>query len=193
MARIGIFSGSFNPIHKGHVALARHMLLFAGLDEVWMVVSPQNPLKNQHDLMDEQERLRLVNLALQEETGIYASNVEFALPRPSFTWQTLCALRQQYPHHIFSLIIGSDNMLLFDKWRNWQAILENFRVVVYPRPGYESWEEQVKYPQMELVKAPLMDVSSTQVRQALQKKDLNYLREALPAAVFEEISKKILN
>ena len=128
---IGILGGSFNPIHNGHIALARHLLNEAGLDEVWLMVSPQNPLKQQQGLMDEHQRLRLVREALKGEDRIKALDFEFTMPKPSFTYDTLKSLKSSYPDHRFTLLIGADNWEHFDQWRNHEAIVSDFDISTY--------------------------------------------------------------
>ena len=153
MRRIGIFGGSFNPIHNGHIALARHLRQTAGLDEVWLMVSPLNPLKCQSDLLDDEQRMRLAQTALEGIEGIEASDYEMHLPRPSYTWHTLQALSKDYPDSEFVLLIGGDNWAHFQRWYHWKDILRHYRVVVYPRENTTG-----------TVDAPLLDVSSTDIR-----------------------------
>lgn len=164
--QIGIFSGSFNPIHLGHTRLAQYIADHAGLDEVWLMVSPNNPLKPAGSLMDEQIRFMLAERATDELPHISASDFEFSLPRPSYTVRTLEALGNAYPEHTFSLIIGSDNMAIFHLWREWETILRDYRIIVYPREGDDLETLEVRYPQMEVIEgAPLLDVSATQIRE----------------------------
>lgn len=169
MSSIGIFGGSFNPIHKGHVALARQLLRRARLDEVWFLVSPQNPLKPQSSLLDDNMRLEMARLALKDEPHLVASDYEFHLPRPSYTWNTLQHLSQDYPQHRFTLIIGADNWQLFSRWRNSRDILANYSVVIYPRDGYPV-DETTLPPNVRLVKTRLYNMSSTLVRQLLAER-----------------------
>ena len=157
MKRIGIFGGSFNPIHSGHVALARQLRLTAGLDEVWLMVSPQNPLKRQDDLLADELRLSMAQRALEGETGLVACDYEFRLPRPSYTWTTLQALSRDYPDCEFILLIGGDNWARFHRWWHWKDILRHYRVVVYPRDSYPG-----------TVDAELLPVSSTEVRERVR-------------------------
>lgn len=164
--QIGIFSGSFNPIHLGHTRLAQYIADHAGLDEVWLMVSPNNPLKPAGSLMDEQIRFMLAERATAGLPHISASDFEFSLPRPSYTVRTLEALGNAYPEHTFSLIIGSDNMAIFHLWREWETILRDYRIIVYPREGDDLETLEVRYPQMEVIEgAPLLDVSATQIRE----------------------------
>ncbi|MBR4926486.1 MAG: nicotinate-nucleotide adenylyltransferase [Prevotella sp.] len=186
MATIGLFGGSFNPIHKGHVALARQLLRKARLDEVWFLVSPQNPLKPQSSLLDDNLRLEMARLALEEEPRLVASDYEFQLPRPSYTWNTLQHLSKDYPQHRFTLIIGADNWQLFSRWRNSSDILANYSVVIYPRDGYPV-DETTLPPNVRIVKTRLYNMSSTLVRQLvsegksvrryLHPKVINFIKE----------------
>jgi nicotinate-nucleotide adenylyltransferase len=169
MSSIGIFGGSFNPIHKGHVSLARQLLRKVALDEVWLLVSPQNPLKPQSSLLDDNMRLEMARLALKDEPHLVASDYEFHLPRPSYTWNTLQHLSQDYPQHRFTLIIGADNWQLFSRWRNSHDILANYSVVIYPRDGYPV-DETTLPPNVRLVKTRLYNMSSTLVRQLLAER-----------------------
>ena len=157
--RIGLFGGSFNPIHYGHIRLARQLLALAALDEVWFVVSPQNPLKQQTDLLDDDLRLQMVEMALQREKGLRASDIEFRLPRPSYTWNTLEALTNDYPERQFVLMIGGDNWAIFDKWYRADDIKQKFEIIVYTRtPGDPGF----------------IDISSTAIRQRIrQGKDIS--------------------
>lgn len=177
---IGIFGGSFNPIHNGHIALARQLLTLAGLDEVWFMVSPQNPLKQARDLLPDDQRLDLVRQALADVPGLVACDYEFRLPRPSYTWNTLQSLSRDYPYHQFSLIIGGDNWKLFPRWYHAADILRNYQVVVYPRKmegekqmeGGESQmadgEASKEEGRVVLVQAALLNVSSTMVRRRVR-------------------------
>ncbi|MBQ8462886.1 MAG: nicotinate-nucleotide adenylyltransferase [Prevotella sp.] len=162
--RLGIFGGSFNPIHVGHIALARELRRMAGLDEVWLMVSPQNPLKQGNsDLLDDQLRYQMARIALYGEEGIVASDYELHLPRPSYTWNTLQHLKEDYPHHEFTLLIGGDNWQLFPRWYRADDILREFRIVVYPRRGSDI--DRTQLPQnVRVVDTELLDVSSTEIR-----------------------------
>lgn len=167
MKETGIFGGSFNPIHTGHIALAEEIRRRAGLDEVWLMVSPQNPLKKSDGLLDERLRLELARRALEGHDGLVASDYEFALPRPSYTWDTLCRLTADYPDRRFTLIIGADNWTLFDRWRHHDDILRHHAIVIYPRRGYHV--STADLPQgVRLVDTPLLDISSTEIRDRIR-------------------------
>ena len=157
MKKIGIFGGSFNPIHCGHIALAQAVQKQCGMDEVWLMVSPQNPLKQQADLLDDNLRLELAQKALEGVEGVCASDYEFHLPKPSYTWNTLHQLSEDYPDCEFFLLIGGDNWAHFERWRQWKDILRNYDVIVYPRDEYPG-----------TIDVPLLDVSSTEIRQKVR-------------------------
>ena len=183
--KIGIYSGSFNPVHIGHLALANYLCEFEGVDEVWFLVTPHNPLKEQGELMDDELRLRLVQLAVEGYPRFRASDFEFHLPRPSYSIHTLEALRRSYPDTEFTLIIGSDNWLCFDRWFEAKRIVSEFGLLIYPRPGFEV-DETMLPPHVRMVHAPCIEVSSTFVRQALrQGKDVRFF---LPAKVYDEVN-----
>ena len=176
--KIGIFSGSFNPIHLGHTRLAAYIRQQAGMDEVWLMVSPNNPLKVASELMDEKLRYHLAELATAELEGIRPSDFEFHLPKPSYTIHTLEQLTAAYPQHQFSLIIGSDNMAIFHKWKDWQRILALYPIIVYPREGDDLAALKQLYPMMHVIEgAPLLNISATEIRAHLQ--DDTLLREWL--------------
>ncbi len=156
--KVGIFGGSFNPVHVGHVALAKAMLAYCGLDEVWLMVSPQNPLKQQTDLLDDRLRFEMAQLAVRDVEGVVASDYEFQLPKPSYTWHTLQQLSQDYPDTTFTLLIGGDNWQRFERWYHWKDILRNYRVVVYPRSEVMGGGP-----------FPLIDVSSTDIRYRIRQ------------------------
>lgn len=183
---IGIFSGSFNPIHIGHLALANYLCEYEGLDEIWFMVSPHNPLKEETELMDDNLRLELVKLAVEDYSKFRASDFEFHLPRPSYTVHTLDKLKQTYPEHTFFLIIGSDNWTLFSRWYQFERILAENPILIYPRPDFpvDGWAlpEGVKQ-----ANSPIFEISSTFIRRALEEgKDIRYF---LHPAVYEVLKK----
>jgi nicotinate-nucleotide adenylyltransferase len=172
--KVGLFFGSFNPIHVGHLVLANYMLEYTDLDRVWFVVSPHNPLKKKNTLLDERHRLHLVNLAIGDNTKLKSSNIEFKLPQPSYTINTLAYLKEKYPKNEFALIMGADNLESFHKWKNYEEILKHYQLYVYPRPESDAGKLK-ENPQVKLVNAPLMELSSTAIRQAIkEKKDVRY-------------------
>ena len=168
MIKTGIFGGSFNPIHNGHISLARQLKEKAGLDEVWLMVSPQNPMKRQADLLSDEARLQMARLALEHETGIIASDYEMHLPKPSYTWLTLQSLSRDYPDRQFVLMIGGDNWAIFHRWFHADDILQNYQVVVYPRRDERPVEKTLPAG-VTIVEAELLDVSSTEIRQRIRE------------------------
>lgn len=159
-----VYSGSFNPIHNGHIALAEYLIDRQIVDEVWVIITPQNPLKPSNTLINDNLRLQMARLALEGRKGIVVSDVEIHLPKPSYTIDTLRFLQSQYPLYSFCLLIGQDNVTIFDKWKSYRQILQDFRVLVYPRRGATT-TEQLKYPEMQLLTdAPTVDISSTDIR-----------------------------
>ena len=166
---IGLFGGSFNPIHNGHVRLAKSLLQEAALDEVWFLVSPQNPFKQDQQLLDDDKRLQLVRLALKDEPQLMASDFEFHLPKPSYTWNTLQALEQEYPERKFTLLIGGDNWEAFDKWYRYEDILKRYPIIVYPRKGSKVSDVKFQDSDIQIVETPLINISSTQIRQRLHE------------------------
>ena len=166
---IGLFFGSFNPIHVGHTVLANYMASFTDLEQVWFVVSPHNPLKEKASLLNQNQRLQMVNLAIEDNPLFKSSNIEFGLSQPSYTVNTLAHLHEKYPQHTFSLIMGEDNLQSFTKWKNYEEILKNHVIYVYPRPNCDSTEFKT-HKHIVFTEAPLMDISSTFIRQAIKNK-----------------------
>lgn len=167
MQRIGFFGGSFNPIHNGHIALAERLRAHADLSEVWFVVSPQNPFKRQQDLLDDATRLKMVELSLNGRPGLRASDCEFRLPRPSFTYITLRHLREANPQTLFVLLIGSDNWAAFPHWKHHEEIVSHHPIVIYPRPGH-SIDASTLPQNVSLAPTPQMDISSTEIRRRVR-------------------------
>ena len=182
--KTGIYGGSFNPIHNGHIAIARKMIELAGLDEVWLMVSPQNPLKHSADLLDEQLRLDMTRIALGPYPQLKACDYEFHLSRPSYMWHTLQSLSNDYPEREFTLLIGADNWAVFDRWYHADDILRTYRIAVYPRRGDTIRQADLPDNVM-LLDTELIDISSTEIRQRIA--------EGLPidSLVPERIEKKI--
>ena len=186
--RIGLFGGSFNPIHNAHIALAKTICKEAKLDEVWFMVSPQNPLKQAEDLLGENERYEMVKLALEsEEKVLKASNYEFHLERPSYTWKTLRALKKDFPQHEFSLIIGGDNWVRFPRWAHSEEILANHNVYIYPREDSDI-NEALLPENVHLVHTPKINITSTMLRGMV--KNGNDISEYVPEVVAKTIAEK---
>jgi nicotinate-nucleotide adenylyltransferase len=187
--KIGLLFGSFNPIHIGHLIIANYLANHTDLDKVWLVVSPQNPLKKYGDLINTYDRLEMARLATDNSSHIDVSDVELKLPQPSYTIDTLTHLKDQYPQHEFALIMGSDNLVSLPKWKNYKLILRDYRIYVYPRPGYEN-AELAAHPSVTITMTPLMELSATFIRKSLsEKKNIQYF---VPDSVLEFIERKSL-
>jgi nicotinate-nucleotide adenylyltransferase len=185
--KIGLFFGSFNPIHVGHLIIANYMANFTELDEVWFVVSPQNPFKEKKSLGNMYDRLEMVNLAIEGAEKLRASDIEFKLPQPSYTIDTLVHLEEKYPNRDFVLIMGEDNLAGFTKWKNADIILRDYRIIVYPRPGYDGGDLK-DHPSVTMTDTPVMELSSTFVRKAIKEgKNIKFF---IPDKVLEFMDKK---
>ena len=173
--KIGLFFGSFNPIHLGHLIIANTMLEYTDLENIWFVVSPQNPFKKSSSLLHEFDRLEMVRLAVGYNYKMKVSEVEFGLPKPNYTIDTLTYLQEKFPIDEFALIIGEDNLSQFPKWKNYERILEFFSLYVYPRPDAEE-SELKKHPKVSIVDSPLLDISATFIRNAVKNgKSIQFL------------------
>lgn len=173
--KVGLFFGSFNPIHVGHLIIANIAYQATDLDEVWFVVSPQNPFKKNKNLLHEFDRIDLVREAISEEYHFKASDIEFDMPKPSYTVDTLAVLIDKYQQHRFSLILGEDNLVSFRKWKNHQVILEDFGLIVYPRPNSKE-SDLADHPRVKMIEAPQMDISATLIRKMVREgKSIKYL------------------
>ncbi len=182
--KIGLYFGTFNPIHIGHMIIANHMAEHSDLDQIWMVVTPHNPHKQKTTLLDDYQRLHMVTVATEDFTKIKPSDIEFKLPQPNYTVNTLAHLEEKYPKHQFALIMGEDNLNSLHKWKNYEAILENYGLIVYPRPGFKG-HDLLALPNVKMVNAPIMEISSTFIRDAIKnKKDI---RHFLPHGVWDYI------
>lgn len=182
--QVGLFFGSFNPVHVGHMIIASHMVQRTTMDEVWMVVSPQNPFKDKKSLAPDYDRLHLVRQAIGDHTKIRASNIEFELPQPSYTIDTLTYLIEKYPHHIFSLIMGSDNIATLHKWKNYELILERHHIYVYQRPDSDG-HPLGGHPHVHMVEAPLLSISASHIRSCIR--DGISVQYLVPDAVYLEL------
>lgn len=170
MKKVGLFFGSFNPIHIGHLVIAEYMVEFTPLEQIWFVVSPRNPLKKKETLLNETHRIRMVRLAIEYDTRFKASSIEFDLPRPSYTINTLAHLNEKYPKIDFSIILGLDNVATLPKWKNYEALLKNCKLYVYPRVYSEAEPPSLlKHPSIVPTEAPIVELSSTFIRKAISE------------------------
>ena len=182
---VGLYFGSFNPIHTGHCIIATHLKNNTALEQVWFVVSPQNPFKTSNSLLNEYHRLHLVKSAIEEEPFLKASDIEFHLPRPSYTVDTLAYLKEKYPKHTFSVIMGSDSFQNLKKWKNADVIIREYNIYVYTRPGFAV--ENTTGTRVTFLDAPLLDISSTRIREYVrEKKSISFL---VPGKVKDEIER----
>lgn len=182
----GVFGGSFNPIHNAHIALGRHLLKETGLDEIWFVVSPQNPLKQQEGLMPDDFRMEMARKALKNEDGLKACDYEMHLPKPSYMWVTLQNMSRDWPDREFALIIGSDNWLDFSRWHRAGDIIRHYRIIIYPRPGYPV-DKAALPATVTLADTPFIDISSTEIRRRMSAgEDYSQLVPPVVAKMLEE-------
>ncbi|EDM44379.1 nicotinate-nucleotide adenylyltransferase [unidentified eubacterium SCB49] len=184
--KVGLYFGTFNPIHIGHLTIANYMAEFSDLDEVWMVVTPHNPLKKKKSLLDNYQRIRMVEDAVEDYPKLKSSSVEFNLPQPNYTVKTLAVLEEKYPTKEFCLIMGEDNLKNFHKWKNYEVILERYHIYVYPRISEGKVETRFdNHPKIKKVAAPIMELSSTFIRKGIKEgKDI---RPMLPQSVWKYI------
>lgn len=181
--KVGLYFGSFNPIHVGHLIIANHILNESDLDRIWFIVSPLNPFKKTENLLNEYDRLHLVQKAIEGDLRLKASDIEFSLNKPSYTVHTLAYLEEKYPEHSFSIIMGSDGFQNLDKWKNPETIIATYPIIIYKRPGFEV--DNKLNANITIMTAPLLEISSTHIRALIQAgKSIKYL---VPPAVEEEI------
>ncbi|ESU29141.1 nicotinate-nucleotide adenylyltransferase [Flavobacterium limnosediminis JC2902] len=184
--KIGLYFGTFNPIHIGHLIIANHMAEHSGLDQVWMVVTPHNPHKQKSSLLDDYHRFHMVHLATEDYPKIKPSDIEFKLPQPNYTVNTLAHLQEKFPNHEFCLIMGEDNLNSLHKWKNYEMILQNHDIFVYPRAASGEIDPQfVSHPKIHRVGAPILELSSTFIRESI--KTGKNIRPMLPHKVWEYI------
>ena len=184
-----LFFGSFNPIHIGHLIIANYMANHTYLDKVWVVVSPQNPLKDKNVLINTYDRLEMCKLAFNDDPKVQVSDIELHLPQPSYTIDTLIYLQEKYPEHEFSIIMGADNLNTLKKWKNYEVILRDYKILVYPRPK-EYISEFINHPNVSITNTPIMEISSTFIRNSIRdKKDIRYF---VPDNVLKFIESKSL-
>jgi nicotinate-nucleotide adenylyltransferase len=180
--KTGLFFGSFNPIHQGHLMIANYMVEFTDISQVWFIVSPHNPLKEKASLLADHHRLALANIAVEDDPRFRASNIEFHLPQPSYTIDTLACLADKYPEKEFVLICGSDTLSSFSKWKNYEELLSRYHLYIYPRPGTEPGPFD-NHPHIHFTNAPLIEISSSFIRNAIgEGKDI---RHFLPIKVWD--------
>lgn len=182
--KVGLYFGTYNPIHIGHLAIANYLVEFSEIDQLWFVVSPQSPFKTKRKLLDNYQRLELVNRAIDHDFRFQASNIEFNLPRPSYTIDTLVYLKDKFPSYEFYLIMGADNLVYIEKWKNVEVILSDFKILVYPRPGFEK-ENLLNHPNIQFINAPVMEISSSFIRKAIA--DGKDIRHFIPPKTWQYI------
>lgn len=181
--KIGLYFGSFNPIHNGHLIIANHLLNETDLEKIWFIVSPQNPLKATNALLNEYDRLHLVRLAVEDDIRMKASDIEFGLPKPSYTINTLTYLSEKYPADEFAVILGGDSLQNIRNWKNYEAILSGYKVYVYKRPGFAA--DTLGYKNVVVMDAPVLEISATRIRELVKAgKSIRYM---VPEKVREEI------
>lgn len=185
MKKIGLFFGSFNPIHIGHLILANYILENSDMEELWFVVSPQNPFKDKKSLLSDHSRLDMVQLAVKNYPKMRASNIEFSLPKPSYTIDTLTYLKEKYPDYSFALIMGEDNLESLPKWKNSEKLVSDYQIIVYPRTfeGEKKDNEYLKHQNIHQINAPVIELSATEIRSMI--KEGKNVRPMLPPEVFE--------
>ena len=185
MKKIGLFFGSFNPIHIGHLILGNYILENSDMEELWFVVSPQNPFKDKKSLLNDHNRLDMVQLAVKNYPKMRASNVEFSLPKPSYTIDTLTYLKEKYPNYSFALIMGEDNLDSLPKWKNSEKLIADYQIIVYPRTfeGEKKAHEYLQHENISLVNAPIIELSATEIRKMI--KEGKNVRPMLPPEVFD--------
>jgi len=183
--KIGLYFGSFNPVHIGHLIIANHVINNTDLQQVWLVVSPHNPLKQSATLLNEYHRLHLVQSSIEGESRLKASNIEFHLPKPSYTVDTLAYLKEKYPQHVFAVIMGSDSFCNLTRWKNYEIIIKNHPLYIYERQGFKINNEI--NADIKVLEAPLLQISSTRIRELVkQGKSIRYM---VPDIVKEEIER----
>ena len=185
---VGLFFGSFNPIHIGHLIIANHLVEHSAMDELWLVVTPQNPFKEKQSLLDNHLRLEMVNLAIEEYPKLRASNIEFQLPQPNYTVNTLAYLEEKFPNISFALIMGEDNLKSLHKWKNYEHILAHYPIYIYPRISEgEMHDNLVQHPHIKRVTAPIIELSATFIREEIKAR--RNVRALLPEKVWQYIDR----
>lgn len=189
--KVGLYFGTFNPIHVGHLIIANHMAEFSGLDQIWLVVTPHNPHKEKQTLLDDYKRLEMVHLATEDFPKLRPSDIEFKLPQPNYTVNTLAYLHEKFPQHQFALIMGEDNLKSLHKWKNYEVILQKYEIYVYPRIADGTIEiDAGKFPNVKRIDAPVIELSSTFIRESV--KSGKNSRPMLPEKVWKYIDQNNL-
>lgn len=184
--KVGLYFGTFNPIHTGHLIIANHMAEYSGLDQIWMVVTPHNPLKKKSTLLDDHHRLQMVFLATEDYPKLKPSDIEFRLPQPNYTVNTLAHLQEKFPTHVFSLIMGEDNLNSLHKWKNYEVLLQNHHIYVYPRISTDAVNPEFEnHPHIHMIDAPVVEISSTFIRNGV--KEGKNVQPLLPHKVWQYI------
>ncbi|PZR24512.1 MAG: nicotinic acid mononucleotide adenylyltransferase [Flavobacterium psychrophilum] len=184
--KVGLYFGTFNPIHTGHLIIANHMAEYSGLDQIWMVVTPHNPLKKKSTLLDDHHRLQMVFLATEDYPKLKPSDIEFRLPQPNYTVNTLAHLQEKFPTHEFSLIMGEDNLNSLHKWKNYDVLLQNHHIYVYPRISADKLNPEFEnHPKIHMIDAPVVEISSTFIRNGV--KEGKNVQPLLPYKVWQYI------
>ncbi len=181
--KTGLYFGSFNPVHIGHLAIANYILEYSKLELLWFVVSPQNPFKNKKNLLEDFHRFEMLQRAIKNEEKFEVTDIEFNLPKPSYTIDTLIHLSERFPSNEFVLIMGSDNLKTFHRWKNYQQILTNYEIIVYPRPGTKHNNELLKHDNVHQIDAPHIEISSSLIRKSIKENKI--LKYFMPPAAFE--------
>lgn len=188
--KIGLYFGTFNPIHIGHLIIANHLVEFSDLDEVWLVVTPHNPHKQKNTLLNDYHRLEMVHLATEDYPKLKPSDIEFKLEQPNYTVNTLAHLEEKFPKHEFSLIMGEDNLNSFHKWKNYEVILERHNIYIYPRITADNSKNQLaNHPKVHKIDAPVVEISSTFIRNGIKEK--KNIKPMLPEKVWEHIDRNL--
>jgi nicotinate-nucleotide adenylyltransferase len=188
--KIGLYFGTFNPIHVGHLIIANYLAEFSDIDEVWLVVTPHNPFKDKKTLLNNHLRLEMVHLATKNYPKLKPSNIEFSLPQPNYTINTLVHLTEKHPKHQFSIIMGEDNLNSFHKWKNYEAILENYSIYVYPRISNAKQNNTLQHTHIHFIDAPIVELSSTFIRESI--KNNKNIATMLPEEVWKFIDHNLL-
>lgn len=183
--KIGLYFGSFNPVHIGHLIIANYITFNTNLDQVWFVISSQNPLKSQNSLLNKYHRKHLIDIAIEGENKLKSSTIEFTLPTPSYTIDTLSYIKEKYTEHVFSVIIGSDSLQNLHKWKNYELLVKDYQIIIYERPGFPI--EKIYGNKMKKLQSPMLDISSTRIREMIKRGDS--IKFFVPDVVKEEIER----